>query len=137
MRETFFGIASASASAKTCATGPVVSTSSGSPAAPGVTVTCAPHGTASSRCLVSAAIASPASWPGAIRIEILAVAVGTIWLMASLTGGASIASTEMEGCIHIRAVRPPEPMSSTPSTAPDQVVTRLAESVTGSGVGSS
>ena len=56
--------------------------------------TSAPHGTFASRCATSAAMARCGSSPGAIRRLTLALADGSSWLIASATGGASMARTE-------------------------------------------
>jgi hypothetical protein len=55
-------------------------------------------------------MAATGSWPGAMRMLTLARATGTSWLIASLIGGASTASTETAGLVHMRPVMLPDPI---------------------------
>src|SRR3989337_2598506 len=77
----------------------------------------APHGTFFARCFTSASSAFAASCPGGMRMLTFARATGTSWFTASCTGGASSASTEMAGIVHMRSVSPPSAISFTPLRA--------------------
>ena len=57
--------------------------------------------------------------PGASRMLTFARDVGTNWLMAWSTGGASSATTVIAGCAHILPAAVPLPTGCTPSTTPN------------------
>ena len=99
---------------------------------PGVTVTCAPHGTCASRCSASARCAFAASSPGASRMLTTARARGSRTFATSSVRGASMPSTATAGLSHERSATEPVPISSTPGSRPAS-----ARKVASSGSGAS
>src|SRR3954453_23989077 len=81
----------------------------GAPSCSSVKVIFAPHGTCRSRWLCRARKADFGSSPGAMRIETLALATGTMALGPPAVGGAAMPRIEMSGRMRTRSRRRPWP----------------------------